>query len=58
MMLIRSKSELAKAVREVERLQDAKPGSGEEKRRNELEGAIEAYYAKNKNELKRAKPGD
>ena len=56
-MQIESTLDLERAVREFERLQDAKRGSSEERRRNELDGAIKAYYNKHKLDLERGQPG-
>lgn len=55
-MEIRTTAELERAIHEFQGLEKAEPGSPEAKRRDDLEAAIEAYYAQNRGTIEKGKP--
>jgi hypothetical protein len=55
-MEIRSNAELERALHELQGLEKARAGSPEAKRRDDLDAAIKAYYAKHGKEIEKGKP--
>lgn len=51
-MAIKNDEDLAKAVREYDRLKEAAPGTPEARRRDELGAEIQAYYASNSGDMR------
>lgn len=57
-MRIRSTAELERALHEFQSLEKAQAGSPDAKRRDDLDAAIKAYYAKHGKEIEKGKPSD
>lgn len=55
-MEIRTAAELERAIHEFQSLEKAEPGSPEAKRRDDIEAAIQAYYAQHRGEIEKGKP--